>query len=145
MGDRTLQQLARKLRALDFAMLMTYAPGGQISGRPMSNNREVEYRGDSYYFTLNLAQMVRDIERNPHVGLVFQTRGPFGGAGLQINVQGIGRVIRDKQRYRQHWHKGADLWFRQGADTPGLVMIHVQARRVNYWDGKNQEEIIVGT
>ena len=31
-------------------MLNTHTDGGQIATRPMSNNRDVEYDGDSWFF-----------------------------------------------------------------------------------------------
>lgn len=43
----------------------------------------------------------------------------------------------------QHWVKDLERWFEQGVDTPGLVLIHVRAIRVHYWDGEDQGEIAV--
>ena len=53
MSEWTLEDISEKLRDIDFAMLMTHTETGEIAGRPMSNNRDVEYDGDSYYFTLS--------------------------------------------------------------------------------------------
>ena len=36
-----------------------------------------------------------------------------------------------------------DVWFEDGIDTPGLVMIHVRAERIHYWDGKDDGEVIL--
>ncbi len=33
------------------------------------------------------------------------------------------------------------MWFEQGIDTPGLVLIKVAAERIHYWDGKDQGEL----
>ena len=70
MADKTLADLSEKMRDIDFAMLSTHTQGGAIGARPMSNNREVDYNGDSYYFTLDKARMVQDIEADPQVGHV---------------------------------------------------------------------------
>ena len=51
MSEWTLEDISEKLRDIDFAMLMTHTETGEIAGRPMSNNRDVEYNGDSYFFT----------------------------------------------------------------------------------------------
>lgn len=145
MVDKRLKDVARMMRKIDFAMLMTFAPGGQIGGRPMSNNREVDYNGYSYYFTRGLSQMVRDIERNSQVALAFQgDRRLLGRPGPLINVQGVAKVIRDKAHFAEHWNKELGKWFKEGVDTPGLVMIRVQARRVNYWNGRHDGEILLG-
>ena len=51
MSDWTLEDVSEKLRSIDFAMLLTRTESGEISGRPMSNNRDVEYDGDAFFFT----------------------------------------------------------------------------------------------
>ena len=55
----------------------------------------------------------------------------------------IATLVHDKERFAEHWTKGLDMWFPQGIDTPGLVMIHVHADRVHYWDGEDEGEIRV--
>jgi general stress protein 26 len=48
------------MAGIDFTMLQTHA-GGQIAGRPMSNNGDVDYDGDSWFFTMEDTDMVREI------------------------------------------------------------------------------------
>lgn len=142
MVQRTLSQLAKTMKDIDFAMLSTHAGDGRIGSRPMSNNRDVEYDGDSYYFTTEDTVMVRDIEREPQVGLSFQ-----GGAGLLnqrplfVAIEGRADLIRDKAEFEAHWNSDLERWFEQGVDTPGLVMIKVHAERAHYWDGEDEGEI----
>ena len=138
----TLPQLAKKMKDIDFTMLSTSAEGGQIAARPMSNNRDVDYDGDSYYFTTSDTVMVRDIERDPKVGLSLQ-----GSAGLLKQrpffaaIEGRADLIRDKGQFQAHWNSDLDRWFEQGIDTPGLVMIKVHAERAHYWDGEDEGEV----
>ena len=139
---RTLAELAEKMRDIDFAMLSTHTANGAIGARPMSNNREVEYDGDSYYFTWENALMVADIGRDPTVALTFQGKaGLLGMRPFFVAVEGDADVIRDKARFEKHWSKGLDRWFEQGVYTPGLVMIHVRATRMHYWDGEEEGEV----
>lgn len=142
MAKKTLADLAEQMRDIDFAMLLTHSIGRKIAGRPMSTNREVEYQGDSYFFTWSHARMVDDIDRNPDVGLSFQgARHLLGKPGIYIHVEGIAEVIRDKQAFAEHWNKELDRWFEQGVDTPGVVMIKVRAQHLHYWDGDEEGEI----
>lgn len=53
MAEMTLEQIAEKMRDIDFAILSTRTEGGAIAGRPMSNNREVDFDGSSYFFALD--------------------------------------------------------------------------------------------
>ncbi|WP_024588853.1 pyridoxamine 5'-phosphate oxidase family protein [Aliihoeflea sp. 2WW] len=136
MPAKSLSDLSDKMREIDIAMLMTRTDGGAIAGRPMSNNGDVEYDGDSYYFTMSDARMVADIEADPNVSLAFQ-----GDDMFMVAVQGKGEIVRDKAAFEDHWNPDLDDWFEDGVDTEGLVMIKVSAERVHYWDGEENGEV----
>lgn len=144
MSDMTLPDLAEAMRDIDFAMLSTRTEGGDIAARPMSNNGEVEYAGTSFFFTYEAARTVADIARDPRVGLSFQGRkGLLGKPPLFIAVEGEAVLIRDKAAFAEHWTAGLDHWFENGIDTPGVVLVEVKAKRIHYWDGKDEGDIAV--
>ena len=139
---KTLSELAEKMRDIDFAMLSTHAEGGTIGARPMSNNRQVDYDGGSYYFTTDDTTMVADISRDPQVGLSFLGKsGVLGMRPFFVAIEGEAELIRDKAAFADHWTKDLDSWFEQGVDTPGLVLIKVHAARIHYWDGEDEGEL----
>jgi general stress protein 26 len=140
--NRNLEDLTERMRDIDFAMLSTHAPGGAIGARPMSNNREVDYDGDSWFFTWDEAQMVSDIGRDARVGLSFQGKsGLFGARPFFLAVEGDAEIITDRAQFEAHWTKDLDRWFKQGPDTPGVVLIRVRATRAHYWDGEDEGEV----
>ena len=142
---KTLADISEAMRDIDFCMLVSRAEDGSLGGRPMSNNREVEYEGTSRFFTFDDTRMAQDIARDPSVGLTYQGKaglaGVLGKPGLFVHVEGVARLVRDKARFAQHWVEGLDRWFEQGIDTPGLAMIEVAARRIHYWDGEEEGEV----
>ncbi|MEH6774099.1 MAG: pyridoxamine 5'-phosphate oxidase family protein, partial [Cereibacter changlensis] len=69
MADKTLEDIAQDMRDIDFTMLFTRAEGGEIAGRPMSNNGDVAFDGDSWFFTYEDTHTVRDIEADPRVAM----------------------------------------------------------------------------
>jgi len=130
------------MRDIDFAMLSTRTDGGRISARPMSNNRQVDYDGDSYFFTCDRFRSVQDISNDPNVGLSYQSKsGMLGMKPFFITIEGRAELIRDKGQFAEHWTKDLDQWFKQGIDTDGLIMIRVEAQRLHYWDGYDEGEI----
>jgi general stress protein 26 len=138
----TLAELSKKMQAIDFSMLFTRAESGAMAGRPMSNNGDVEYDGDSYFFTVEQSTTVHDIERDPTVALSLAApKGLLGKPGLFIAVEGKAELIREKARFSEHWVKNLDRWFEKGMDTPGIVLIKVHADRVHYWDGEDNGEV----
>lgn len=144
MASMTLENLSEKMGKIDFGMLSTRTEGGAVASRPMSNNGDVAYHGDSFFFTDESARTVSDIERDAQVGLTFTgSAGLLGGPPLFIAVEGKAELIRDAVQFVRHWTKDLDRWFEQGVDMPGLVMIRVHADRIHYWNGSDEGEIAV--
>lgn len=142
MADKTLADLAEKMKDIDFAILSTRTEGGAIAGRPMSNNREVDYDGDSYFFALDSTRTVADIARDPQVGLGYRSSsGMLGMRPFFLTVEGRAELIRDKASFNARWSSDLDRWFQQGVDTLGLVLIKVAAERLHYWDGEDEGEV----
>ncbi len=142
MADKTLADIAEKMRDIDFTVLSTRTEGGAIAGRPMSNNGQVDYDGDSYFFALEETRTVGDIRRDPQVGMSLQAKsGMLGMRPFFVTVEGTAELIQDKARFAEHWTKDLDRWFKDGADTPGLTLIKVRAERLHYWDGYDEGEI----
>ncbi len=139
---KTLSDLAEIMRDIDFTMLSTKTADGGIAARPMSNNGDVDYSGDSFFFSMDNTLTVQDIGRDPNVGLTLHgNTGLLGKPPIFIAAEGKAQIIRDKAMFEQHWVKDLDRWFEQGVDTPGLVLIKVAADRVHYWDGEDQGEV----
>ncbi len=140
MSSKTMPDIADLMSEIDFCMLQTHTDGSAIAARPMSNNGDVRYDGDSHFFTWNHSRMVRDLLADDRATLTFQGKGGFSGLmgapGVMIAVQGRGAVIDDKAMFAAHWNPDLERWFQQGIDTPDMVMLRISATRIDYWDGE---------
>ena len=142
MGKMTLTEISEKMRDIDFAVLSTRTEDGAIAGRPMSNNREVEFDGDSFFFTCDDTRTVADIRRDPNVGLSYQAKsGMLGLKPFFLTLEGRASLIKDKGEFARRWTKDLEAWFKQGMDTPGLTLIRVEAERLHFWDGFEEGEL----
>jgi general stress protein 26 len=143
-ADKSLSDISEAMRDIDFCMLTTVSDDG-LAGRPMSNNREVEYSGDSFFFADGGSRTVRDLERNPTVALAYQGSGGLMGVvgkpGIFIAIEGKGELIRDKAAFADHWQEELERWWPQGIDSPGLTLIKIHADRIHYWDGGEEGEV----
>lgn len=144
MSDMNFKELAHRMRDIDFAMLSTRTEGGALASRPMSNNGDVEYDGTSFFFSYESARTVSDIRGEPRVGMTLTgAKGLLGRPPLFIAIEGRAELITDKSAFAAHWTKDLDYWFPDGIDTPGVVLIKVQAERIRYWDGEDGGDIPV--
>ena len=149
MSGMTIKDVAKAMRDIDFGMLSTKTEGGGIASRPMSNNREVEYEGDSYFFSYEDTRTVSDIGRDANVAVTYKG-SPIAGVAemmgkppLFLAMEGKAELIRDKAAFREHWQSDLERYFPQGIDTPGLLLIKVHADRIHYWDGEEEGEIVL--
>ena len=139
MSDLTLADLSKKMAKLDFAMFSTISADGSVSARPMSNNGDVDYDGDSFFFAYSNSRKIAEIRANPHVSLSYTGAvGMLGGPPLFVDVAGTASLIDDKAAFVAHWTKDLDRYFPQRIDTPGVIMIQVHADRIRYWDGSDE-------
>ena len=143
-SEMTVSDLAKKMKDIDFALFSTRTDGGLIASRPMSNNGDVEYDGDSWFFTYDQTRLVRDLAQDAHAQLGFTgDKSLLGKPGIFVSVQGDAELIREKAQFEAHWTSELERWFPDGIDTPGIVLIKVHATRINYWDGEEQGEVRV--
>src|ERR1700748_2792235 len=102
MPEMTLHDLSKKMRDIDFVMLQTRTDNGEIAGRPMSNNKDVEYDGDSWFFMDESSRVYQDVTANPKVNLAVQgDKGLLGKPGIFIAIEGEAEVVKDKAAFKQ--------------------------------------------
>lgn len=131
-----LTDLAKAMKQIDICMMATKHADGTVNSRPMSNNRDVDYEGDSYFFALDNTGAVSDLETDPKVCLSY-----VGEKDLYISISGQAELTQDKAEMQAHWVKDLENWFEDGIDTEGLTLIRVKADQVKYWDGMEEGEI----
>lgn len=136
MEKNNLKDISSKMRNLDICMMTTHSRNGVLASRPMSNNGDVEYDGNSYFFTYKESDVVEHIEANDNVNLSF-----CGQKNLYISVVGKAKLTEDKTELKEHWVKELNNWFKDGLETPGITMIHVKAITIKYWQGEDEGEV----
>lgn len=142
MSVMTLEELSKQLRKIDFCMLNTNGGSNTITARPMSNNGDVEYDGDSWFFSYEDTRKVAEINLDAGVLLTFAAAPSLlGKPGIFIAVQGKASLIREKSQFEQHWVSDLDRWFPDEIDTPGIVLIKVSATSIEYWDGEENGRV----
>ena len=126
-----LGKLREIVKAVDICMLTTLDERGDLHSRPMSNNREVEFDGDLWFFTYGSSHKVDEVGRVPKVCASFADID-----GQQYaSVTGWAEVVRDRAKIEELWQPQLKAWFPEGAETPDIALLKVEAERAEYWDG----------
>lgn len=139
MATLTLPALAKKMKEIDYCMMVTLSKSGNFNSRPMSNNQDVNWNGESFYFTFEKSKKIKDLENDSHVSLNFE-----GEDGMFISVTGKAKLIRDQVKFEEHWDNSLDRWFPDGPSTKGVVLIHVKGIKLSYWHKEDQGEVKLG-
>ena len=135
-NDDALRRVGELTRDIDICMLVTRAHGG-LRGRPMSNNGEVEYDGDTWFFSYRDTPKVEEIGADPRVELAYIATE----RGTWLSIEGSAEVVEDDERKRELWQKDLEAWFETGPEDDRLVLIKVRADLVHGWaDG---EEFVI--
>lgn len=142
MAELDINDVAEALKDIDFVMLNTHTDGGRIAGRPMSNNRDVEYDGDSWFFVDQGSRTFTDVTADPKVTISAQgAKGLLGKPPLFLSIEGQAEVITDRSAFAEHWTEDLDRWWPDGPDTPGVALLKIHAERIHYWSGDDQGEV----
>jgi general stress protein 26 len=123
------------MKNLDFCMMVTHDGRNVYHSRPMSNNGKVEYDGTSWFFTYTDSNKVKQIESDPKVSLIYQTDDM-----LFLECYGIASIVTQKSMLADKWMKEFEMWFPQGLETPGICMVKVVAKRVQFWHKEEEGE-----
>lgn len=136
MVETQLGDISKRMSKMDICMMSTAAPDGSISSRPMSNNGDVEYDGNSYFFAYRQSEVIDEINNNDNVNMSFT-----GKDQLYISITGKAVLITDKKVLKEHWLDELNQWFEDGIETPGIVLIHVKATRIKFWHNEEGGEV----
>lgn len=133
----TIAQVAAMMRDIDFCMLTTNSGTGRLRSRPMSNNGQVDFDGDVWFFSADRTRKVTDLEAEPRVQLSFAVPGEF----RFISMTGEALIIRDEEQKKERWVKDLERWFPQGPESADVVLIKVTPSIVNWWVGEEEGEV----
>ena len=123
-----LRPVTEALRELDICML-TSRSGEALHSRPMSNNRQVEYDGDTWFFAFRDSRLAREVEADPHISLGYAANE----RGVWLAMEAEAELVDDDDEKRDRWFDELDRWFPDGPEDPNVTLIRAGATRVRSW------------
>jgi general stress protein 26 len=129
--------LAEVMKQIDICMMTTEAADGHMHSRPMSNNRNVEWDGTSWFFSNADTPKAEELGHNPKVNLAYSLTEDM----VYISLAGRVELVYDDAKKRELWYDGLDRWFPNGPDDDNVVLIKVIGEHARYWSKEGSGEL----
>ena len=128
-GREAIPTIAEQLRDIDICMFATRGDDGSLHARPMSNNGQVEWDGDSWFFAPADGRLVAEIARDPATVTTYRAEDRFAFVALS----GRAEVVDAPDRKRELWLEELERWFPNGPDDPNVALIRVGSVAAQWW------------
>jgi general stress protein 26 len=128
-GREAIPEIARQLREIDTCMLVTRGDGGELHGRPMSNNGKVEWDGSSWFFAPADGRLVAELRRDPSAITTYRAEDRFAW----VSLSGSASIVDDAAAKRERWLPELERWFPNGPEDPNVALIRLDATAAQWW------------
>ncbi len=135
--DIDVKKLADIMEKIDICMMTTVADNGQLHSRPMSNNQNVDWNGDSWFFAFEDSTQAQEAKANPNVNLAYALTDDI----VFVSIVGKGEIVRDDAKKKELWNNDLKRWFPKGADDDSVVLIKVKGEHAYYWGKDGDAEL----
>ena len=128
-GREAIPQIAALLKEIDICLFATRGEGGELHARPMSNNRQVEWDGDSFFFAPSDGRLVAELAREPAAVTAYRAEEGY----TFVSVSGSAQIETDGTLKKKLWLDDLDQWFPNGPEDPNVSLIRLRAEHVDWW------------
>lgn len=138
--EKSMSRVKELMKDIDFCILTSKGEKGLLHSRPMSNNRNVEYEGENYFFSYRDKDVCREIEKESAVSISFSVPDEM----IFISVGGKAELLHDKDLMKKYWSDELERYFPEGIDQEGIVLIRVKAELITLWEGEEEITFVPG-
>lgn len=136
--EKSMSRIKELMKDIDFCILTSKGEKGLLHSRPMSNNRNVEYEGENYFFTYSDYDVCSEIEKDPAVSVSFSIPDEM----IFISVGGRAELVHDKELMKKYWAEELQQYFPKGVNQEGIALIRVKAELITLWEGEEEYSIV---
>ena len=130
-GKGKVELLGKLLENIDIAMFTTVGSDGYLVSRPLSTQKSTYDGRRVWFFTEADSPKVGEVRRHPKVNLAYASKEK----NTYVSIAGVASVNRDRALIEQFWSDALKAFFPKGKEDPNLVLLEVEPRTVEYWDG----------
>ena len=126
--DNSSEKIWKLLAEFTTAMLVTADENGVIRARPMAI-AGIEKGEKIWFFSAQDTAKLHEISERTRVGVVCQK-----GQSVFLSLSGNATLTCDPKKVSELWRESLRLWFPDGKEDPGIVLIAVTPTRAEFWD-----------
>ena len=135
-GRQAIPQIAALINEIDICLFATRGDDGQLHARPMSNNGQVEWDGQSWVFAPTDGRLVAELRADPAAVAAYRAEEGFAF----VSVNGRATIETDQELKERYWLDDLGRWFPNGPSDPNVALIRLDAEGAQWWtedgDGK---------
>jgi len=135
-GRKAIPQIATLINQIDVCLFATRGDDGQLHARPMSNNGQVEWDGQSWFFAPTDGRLVTELRADPAAVAAYRAEEGFAF----VSVSGRATIETDPELKERYWLDDLERWFPNGPADPNVALIRLDAEEAQWWtedgDGK---------
>ena len=128
-GRKAIPQIAALINEIDICLFATRGADGQLHARPMSNNGQVEWDGQSWFFAPTDGRLVAELRADPTAVAAYRAEEGF----TFVSVSGRVTIETDKELKERYWLDDLERWFPNGPSDPNVALIRLDADGAQWW------------
>lgn len=125
------ERLSKLLEGIDVAMFTTVGDDGFLVSRPLSTQHASLDGGVLWFFVRRSSPKVFEVKRDAKVNVAYASKD----RNAYVSVAGTARIVDDQSTIDALWSDALKAYFRRGRKDPNLVLIRVEIRTAQYWEG----------
>ena len=135
-GRQAIPQIAALIGKIDICQFTTRGDGDELHSRPMSNNGQVEWDGQSWFFAPTDGRLVAELQADPSAVAAYRAEDSFDF----VSVSGRAAIETDPARKERYWLPELERWFPNGPDDPNVALIRLDAEYAQWWTAEGDGE-----
>jgi general stress protein 26 len=92
--------------------------------------QEIDEQGQIWFFTSTSSVLLQQTRIHPEVYLTFADSNKH----KYLAIVGTASEVTDQKKMEELWDPSLKTWFKEGLETPGIVLLKVQVQDAEYWD-----------
>ena len=95
----------------------------------MSNNGQVEWDGQSWFFAPTDGRLVSELRADPAAVAAYRAEEGF----TFVSVSGRATLETDEELKERYWLDELERWFPNGPSDPKVTLIRLDAEHADWW------------